>query len=273
MRVAISNIAWDVHEDEAIGALLEKYHVDAFDIAPGILFPEPDNATDEDIAAVKSYWQKKGVEITGMQALLFGTQGLNVFGTQQAQQALLAHLASVCRIASKLGARRLVFGSPKNRDRSGLINEEALEVAVSFFRKLGDLAAETDVFFCLEPNPTCYGANFMVDSHETHQVVRAINHPAIKMQLDTGALTINKESIQTVLDEAQNNIGHIHISEPGLKVVGDEQSDHQAFAAAIHRTFDAPLITIEMVATPNEPQTDSVKRALNFVTTTYRNAQ
>ena len=110
MRIAISNIAWDVIEDEQISKLLSKYQVDAIDIAPSKYFPNPAKATDKDIAKVKSYWTGKGIEITGMQSLLFGTQGLNVFGSKKSRQAMLYHLSEVARIAMGIGAKRLVFG-------------------------------------------------------------------------------------------------------------------------------------------------------------------
>ena len=221
MRIAISNIAWDVSEDEQISKLLSKYQVDAIDIAPGKYFPNPAKATREDIAKVKSYWTGKGIEIIGMQSLLFGTQGLNVFGSKKSQQAMLDHLSEVARIAMGIGATRLVFGSPKNRDREGLTDEQTLIIAKDFFTKLGNIANEYGIIFCLEPNPICYGANFMISARETFDAVSAINHPAIKMQLDTGAITINQESISEVLAYSLNQIGHVHVSEPGLAVVGD----------------------------------------------------
>jgi len=39
MRLAISNIAWDTAEDEAIVTLLQRFGVDAIDIAPGKYLP------------------------------------------------------------------------------------------------------------------------------------------------------------------------------------------------------------------------------------------
>lgn len=272
MRIAISNIAWDVSEDEQISELLSKYQVDAIDIAPGKYFPDPAKATDQDIAKVKAYWAEKGIEITGMQSLLFGTQGLNVFGSKQSQQAMLDHLNEVALIAKGLGAKRLVFGSPKNRDREGLTDEQTLIIAKDFFTKLGNIADEYGVIFCLEPNPTCYGANFMTTAEETFEAVSAINHPAIKMQLDTGAITINQERMPDVLAYSLNQIGHFHISEPGLAVVGDSNADHDAYASAIKARLNNVLVTIEMVATQDEPHLTSIERALAFVTQTYRAA-
>ena len=272
MRLAISNIAWDVAEDEALAALLKRYSVDAIDIAPGKYFPEPAKAGPADIQAVKQWWAERGVEITGMQALLFGTVGLNVFGAEDVQDALLAHLAAVCRIAAGLGAPRLVFGSPKNRDRTGLSDEQALARAVPFFRRLGDIALEQGVIICLEPNPTCYGANFMTTSAETASVVRSIDHPAIRMHLDTGALTINGESAATVHDDCADLIGHVHVSEPNLVPIGDLDTDHDRLHDAMASFIPNHVASIEMVATKDEPHLAAIERALSHVSKFYRPA-
>lgn len=272
MRLAISNIAWDTAEDEAVAKLLQRFAVDAIDVAPGKYFPEPAKATDEDIARVKGWWAERGIEITGMQALLFGTTGLNVFGSAESQAALLTHLAAVCRIGAGLGATRVVFGSPKNRDRSGLDDQEALGMAIPFFRQLGDIAQASGVTVCLEPNPTCYGSNFMTTSAETALVVKHIAHPAIRMQLDTGALTINGEDPLRVLNECADLIGHVHASEPDLLPLGDGGTDHGQMAAALAQYLPAHVVTIEMVATKDEVHAASIERALRVTTQHYRRA-
>ena len=270
MRLAISNIAWDTAEDEAIATLLQRFAVDAIDIAPGKYFPEPAKAETEDIAQVKDWWAARGIEITGMQSLLFGTTGLNVFGSTESQMALLTHLAEICRIGSGLGASRLVFGSPKNRDRSGLNDQEALDIAILFFRQLGDIAQTAGVTICLEPNPTCYGANFMTTSAETAQVVKCVAHPSIRMQLDTGALTINRENPLVVLHDSAELIAHIHASEPDLLPLGDGGTEHGQMAAALSQYLPTNVVSIEMVASKDESHLMSIERALQVATKHYR---
>lgn len=271
MRLAISNIAWDTAEDEAIITLLQRFGVDAIDIAPGKYFPEPANATDEDIARVKNWWLERGIEITGMQALLFGTTGFNVFGPPESQVAMLQHLTAVCRIGAGLGARRIVFGSPKNRDRSGLTDQETMDVAISFFRRLGDIAQSYGVLICLEPNPPCYGSNFMTTSAETAMVVKLIGHAAVRMQLDTGALTVNSEDPVTVLQDCAPLIGHVHASEPDLLPLGDGGADHAKVVAALKQYLPHHVVSIEMLATKNEPHEVSIERALTVAIQHYRN--
>lgn len=270
MRLAISNIAWDTTEDEAVATLLQRFAVDAIDVAPGKYFPEPAKATNEEIARVKGWWAERGIEITGMQALLFGTTGLNVFGSAESQAALLTHLAAVCRIGAGLGAPRLVFGSPKNRDRSGLNDQETLDMAIPFFRQLGNIAQTFGVIICLEPNPTCYGANFMTTSAETAQVVKYVAHPAIRMQLDTGALTINGEDPLQVLHDCADLIGHVHASEPDLLPLGDGGTEHGQMAVPLLQYLPIHVVSIEMLATKKEPHVLSIERAIRIATQHYR---
>ncbi len=270
MRLAISNIAWDVAEDGAIAALLHRLNIDAIDVAPGKYFPEPTKATIEDIEKVKHWWASRGIEITGMQSLLFGTTGLNMFGSAETQEIMLRHMNAVCRIGGCLGATRLVFGSPKNRDRSGLSDQKAMEVALPFFRRLGDIAQSHGVLICLEPNPTCYGANFMTTSAETAQVVADIGHRAIKMQLDTGALAINGEDVLSLLASIAPLIGHIHASEPNLIPLGDAGTDHKTIYDALQKYLPNHIVSIEMVATQNEPHLISIERALIAAVENYR---
>lgn len=271
MRLSISNIAWDVAEDEAVAGLLQRHQVDAIDIAPGKYFPDPAKATALDIAKVKNRWGERGIAITGMQALLFGTTGLNVFGPPASQRAMLLHLEAVCRIAAGLGAHRLVFGSPKNRDRSGLNDTETMAIALPFFRKLGDIAASNGVMVCLEPNPSCYGSNFMTTSAETADVVTQIAHPAIRMQFDTGAMTINHEDPTAVARTCAGLIGHIHASEPNLVPLGDGDTQHAAMFMALMSRLPDHVVTIEMLATQNEPHLAAIERALSVAMRHYRN--
>lgn len=270
MRLAISNIAWDVEHDEAIAGLLVEHAVDAIDVAPGKYFPEPAKASEQDIARVRAWWAERGIEITGMQALLFGTQGLNLFAGSEVQQAMLAHLEAVCRIGGGLGASRLVFGSPKNRDRTGLDDRQTSDLACSFFCRLGEIASASGVVVCLEPNPTCYGANFMTASLETLAVVEQVGHPAIAMQLDTGALTLNGEDPAEIVSRCAARIGHIHASEAQLVPLGDGGCDHAAVARAVAAYLPGHVVSIEMLATREEPQSVSIERALQVAIAHYR---
>lgn len=273
MQLGISNIAWDVSEDAPIADMLVRHQVSSIDIAPGKYFQDVETATREQVVAVKNWWRERGIEIAGMQALLFGAQSLNMFAGREVQESMLKRLAAVCRIGGLLGATRLVFGSPKNRDASGVSSDRIDDIASSFFRRLGDSAASEGVVMCLEPNPPCYGANFMTTAGETARIVEMVGHPAIKLHFDTGAVTINGESAASELQAHRHLVRHVHLSEPHLAVLGEGGTDHGAMSQALKEHLPDTLATIEMAAATNEPHLAAVERALRNAVRFYRSEE
>ncbi len=270
MRLAISNIAWDAADDEVVAALLQRYRIDAIDIAPAKYFPVNAPVAPEDAGRVRRWWGERGIDITGMQALLFGTNGLNVFGPPAVQDAMLAHLADVCALASRLRATRLVFGSPRNRDRTSLSDDEADAMAVPFFQRLGDIALAHGVVVCLEPNPERYGCNFMTTTASAARIVHRVAHAAIRLQLDTGAIAISGEAAGPVIERHCAIIGHVHASEPGLVTLGDDCAPHDEVARALQTHLPGHLVSIEMLASTAEPAVTRIERALRFAIRCYR---
>ncbi len=244
--ISISNIAWEKSLDEEVAKTLQEFGVSCIDIAPGKYFSDFSKTTDTQIQVVRQKWADWGFSIIGMQSLLYGTQGLNVFGERNSQIAMLNHLQHVCHIGAQLGATKLVFGSPKNRDCSGLTGERVNEIALNFFSSLGKIAAEEGVTICLETNPICYGANFLTKTIDTYNFVKKLAHPNIRMQLDTGAIFLNQESID-VIEYVWELVGHIHISEPNLSPLGFEKVNHKIVGEKLLSLEISMPKTIEML--------------------------
>lgn len=270
MRISISNIAWDVSEDKKILNLLKEFHIDAIDIVPGKYFRNPEITTDREINIIKNWWFKNGIEIIGMQSLLFNKSNMNIFGTKETRLIMLDYLKSICHIGNVIGAKRIVFGSPKNRNSKGLSNKETEKIAMDFFNRLGDIAIKENVIICLEPCPVQYGCNFMNTSFETAKIVTKILHPAIKMQLDTGAINMNNEDVLKIFSNYSAYIGHIHISEPNLIPLGDGTNDHINYSKIIKKYLPKSIVSIEMLATKKETHFASIRRALMFANRVYR---
>lgn len=267
MRISISNIAWDTTDDEAVAALLNTYRVDAIDIAPGKYFPDVAAATSKDIASVRAAWERRGIALLGMQSLFFGRSGLNLFD-RETQPAMLEHLANVCRVAEGLGVSPLVFGSPKCRDRGQLKQTTVDAISTDFFSRAGDIAARHGAMLCLEANPPRYGCNFMTTTLEAADVVRRVAHPAVRLHLDTGTLTINQESLFETLRQCGDLVGYAHASEPDLAPLGSAMTDHATLASAMH-TAGLSTISIEML-TPADRRLAAIEQALQVATQYYR---
>lgn len=268
MRTAFSNLAWDIEEDAQVAALLSRHDVDAIDVAVGKYFPQPAAASEPDIAAVRRFWAERGVAIIGVQSLLFGC-ALNLFHSDESRNALILRLSEVCRIAAGLGAARLVFGSYRNRDRGTLDDGAAAETAAPFFRRLGDIAAGRGLSICLEAVPSRCGANFMTTTAEAASIVRQVNHAAVRLQLDTGTIAVNGESLAGALDAYGELIGHVHVSEPDLAPLGLSGLDHRAAGAMLKQRRPDDVATMEMLAAPDEPHIVALERALQKVVPHY----
>lgn len=272
MEISISNIAWETTDDLEVYALLIKHKVKYIDIAPPKYFKSPSTVTVTEIQNTRNWWQNKGINIAGMQSLLFGTQGMNVFSDKNTQNKMLNHLKNICHIGEHLKAPYLVFGSPRNRDISGLNKVQVEQCYLDFFNQLGDIAASHNTVICLEPNPKEYGANFMTNSHETADVVRHIAHPNIAMQLDTGAIFMNNEDPNKIIESYWDIIGHIHISEPKLAPVGSLDSLHDDISSSIKKYLPSKVCTIEMLSSSGNNTLKEIDTALAFTMKHYGNS-
>ncbi|WP_282254707.1 TIM barrel protein [Stenotrophomonas sp. PS02299] len=268
MSISISNIAWNPDEDDAVGRLLADLGVRHIDVAPSKYFPVFAEASDAAVAKVRRFWEALGIDIIGMQSLLFGTEGLNVFASVDVQLRLLEHLRHVFRIGSSLGATRAVFGSPRNRDRGSLPLQRANEAGAAFFHRVGEAARLEGITLCLEPNPECYGANFMTHTEATAEVVRLTGHSHVRMQFDTGSIFINGEEPAQLLQRHADIIGHVHLSEPGLAPLGTRDTNHAEMAILLRRHMGDIPLTIEMLR-PAEGE-HAIRASLQFVLDHYR---
>lgn len=265
MRVSISNIAWDPPLDDEVAQILVAEGVDAIDVAPGKYVSIPD-ALPSELAAVRAAWGAHGIEIVGMQSLLYGSSGLSLFASQESREALRERLLQVCRIGSGLGARQLVFGSPKNRHRSGIGAAEAHEIACEFFRSIGEGAGKHGVTILLEPNPAVYGTDFMTTTSETATVVRDVNHASIRLQLDLGAVAMNNEDAGALVSDHRDVIGHVHVSQPHLKPVDECPSLIEA-SGPVKSVLTDRIACIEMLTT-DDPLIE-IQRAVSFTSRAF----
>jgi sugar phosphate isomerase/epimerase len=265
MNLSVSNIAWT--DDDAAAAMLKGHGIENIDVAPGKYFNDISSGIHHsEVFSVRDRWAERGFNIVGAQSLLYGTRGFNIFSSDETRKQMLEYLNNVCQVCTELNATRLTFGSPKNRDRSAITSDaEVRDIAAKFFRELGNIAVSQGVTICLEPNPTIYGCNFMTTTLETAAVVRAVGHSAIKLQLDLGAVTYNKEDLESVLNDCAGLVGHIHISEPNL-VPLDLSSPHAQYGKILNRFFPDSIATVEMAVPPN---VESLNHSVSFAKRLY----
>lgn len=267
MNLAISNIAWAPGSTSDAYTLMGRNGVQGLEIAPGLFFPtESDpfapsaNARRDALDLLHSH----GLELVSMQSLLYGVGNARLFGNVEEQNAFTRGIERAIDLASSLDIPNIVMGSPKNRsipsERDKLA---AWDEAREIFRKLGDYARSAGVRIAMEPNPACYGTNFLTDFVDTLRFCRELSHPAIRMNFDTGALLVNDEFIhvERYFEAAKPFVSHVHISEPDLAPVTDERGNITRLFDALARNNYQGWVSVEMLA-PSDGALATIERAL-----------
>ncbi len=269
-RLAVSSIAWDADEDEAVAALLRNAGFGGIELAPTTRWAAPLDAPPAEVAAYRAWWESRGFKIVAMQSLLYGRDDLLLFGTDVQRQALVDYLGGMAGLAAALGVPVLVFGSPKNRQRGEMPVEEALEIAVDFFRRVGTLAEANNVRFCIEPNPPDYHCDFITTTAEAVALVERVNRRGIAVQGDIGAITMVGDSVGPAIRGAAKHIAHFHASEPELIETGTGTADHPAAARALAEIGYQGWISIEMKKATTGSRLESITRAIRLVRAVYQ---
>lgn len=265
-KLSVSNIGWTAEQDEEAFAALRGWGVEGIEVAPSRVWPGWEGATPEAGRAFREKLAGMGYEIPAFQALLYGVEGAEVFGDEAQQEILCEHITKVAALAEAMGAKLLVFGSPRSRNRGELGPEEAFSKAVDIFGRLGEICAKHQVVLGLEANPQEYKCNFVTRTQEAIELVKAVNSPGFGLHLDLGGVTLAESAPEGPLREGLELAKHFHISEPFLKGFDEPEGPHTLYAALVAASPYERWLSIEMRSTGS---LDDVERAVSFVRQHY----
>jgi len=232
----VSELAWDTDRDAVMRAYLT---------ASGVGL--------ECVPTKHSWDLTRYPSIYSAQSILFG-ESIQIF---LEQLRFITMLNSIVPALATKNAKVIVFGSPKQRVYSG-------EDTIILFREVGDLCARYNIHFCIENNSRSYGCNWMTTYADTIEFVKKVNHPNIRMNLDTGSCFMENEEIDIKYDDIEY-IGHIQISFPFL---GAWDPSYAPSLSKMVKTLGKlnykKAISLEMKSTPKLPF-DSIAEFLKVV--------
>lgn len=270
--LAVSSIAWERSEDEAVATMLRAEGCRGVELAPTKWRDRPTEASIEDAAAHRAWWEERGLRVVAFQALLFGRPDLQLFADAATRRDLLDYLRRVIDLAERFGARALVFGSPKNRARGDMPMDEAIEIAVPFFRAAGEHAAARDTTVCIEANPPSYGCDFVTTTADAVELCRLVDHHGFRVHGDLGGITITGEDPARAIRAAAPYLGHFHVSEPDLAEIGTRGADLASATTALHDVGYDGWLSIEMRSSGDQ-NVERLRRAVQAVTGAMRGTQ
>lgn len=269
-QLAVSSIAWTNEEEKDVANALHKLGVRSVELAPTKLWADPTQATDNEIGDVLDFWKANGQNVVAFQSMLFGRENLKLFEDEASRQETAKFLKDFIRLAGKMGARVLVFGSPKNRQRGNIAYEVAFEIAKDFFADLGDVAQENNTCFCIEPNPADYACDFVTNAQQGIELVKAVNNKGFGLHLDIAGMTLAGDDIAESIKNSASILRHFHASSPQLgQVEAAAGIDHGAAARALADINYKGLVSIEMRPAETGENVKRVEKAVEYIRDIY----
>lgn len=227
-------------------SVLKEDGIRSIEIAPLRTFGLPAQSTEQDVRSVAGQYAVAGVELVSMQALLFGSEGLALFESVDSRCRMKEWLIAVGRVAGWCGAGPMVFGSPKNRLKGELSHAQAMEIAVPFFREVGDACAAFGSCLVMEANPEAYGADFCTTLSQAAELVAAVDSPGFRLHIDAGGLALSGEDFVPVIKQSAPMIAHVHASQPNLADWSEPHAVHATLAQVLREIDYQGAVAIEM---------------------------
>ncbi len=253
MKLSISNIGWSTG-DETIYEMMQHKGFAGLEIAPTRIIPDsPYDHLEDAMKWAAGLKEVFGFVVPSMQSIWYGRTE-HIFGSEEERQLLIDYTKKAIDFAAAIGCGNLVFGCPKNRsipvgfdhtdndhsdcdsssenyDHSDSSHTDCghpgsspavsdtvsryHEIGISFFKEIGDYAAEKGTVIGMEANPSIYGTNYVNRTWEALELIDKVSSDGFKLNLDIGTMIQNEENIDILRGKAVL-INHVHISEPYL---------------------------------------------------------
>lgn len=241
MKLSISNIGWSAEQDDMVYTMMKEYGYSGLEIAPTRIFPDaPYEKNAEAEKWSKELKQQFGFSIPSMQSIWFGRQE-KIFGDAQERQILIDYTKKAIDFAAAIDCKNLVFGCPRNRN---LPDGMDADIAVAFFKELGDYAAGSGTVIGMEANPPIYNTNYVNDTKAALALIEKVASKGFLLNLDVGTMIQNGEKASELVGNVKW-INHVHISEPGLKPIM-ERDIHGEIKEVLCKENYEGFISIEM---------------------------
>lgn len=270
MKLAVSSIAWTNEEEEEIAGVLQNQGVKYVELAPTKIWDDPTRVSAQDAQKVVQWWKQYDIEVVAFQSMLFARPDLKLFESDSNRAECLQYLNDFIVLAGRMGAKRMVFGSPKNRQRGDTEYDQAFSIAVDFFTDIAQTAEDNGVVFCIEPNAPQYNCDFIINAQQGAELVRAVNRPGFGLHLDVACMALAGDNLADSVRESSDILKHFHISSPMLEQVeARDDVAHEDAANALRETGYDGYVSIEM--RPGEAGTnrDRMENAVKFASSIY----
>lgn len=241
MNLAASNICWPADRDDEVLRFMADRGFSGLEIAPTRLFPgRPYDMLSQSAGFAAEMKAEYGFQICSMQSVWYGMRQ-RIVDSDDSRRELLGYTEKALCFADAAGCRNLVFGCPRNRAYE---KPEDIPVIEDFLLRCADLAEKHSAVIALEANPPIYNTNYLNKTAQALELIKRLDHPALRLNLDFGTVIENSEDLDWIPEDGCY-INHVHISEPNLVQIR-KRPEHIKLLKLLRDIGYSGFVSIEM---------------------------
>lgn len=217
------------------------------EIAP---FTMADYVTDisaEKRAEVRRQVEAAGMEIVGLHWLLAKTKGFHLTSPDaEVRKKTAGYLGELARFCADLGGKRLVLGSPQQRNLAAdVTREQGLQFAAEVIRETLPVLEKTDVLLAMEPlSPST--TNFLRTAAEAVELIELVDAPRCKLILDCLAMSSEPTPIPELIAKHHARVIHFHANDPNSMGPGFGDLDFVPIFRALREVRYSHWVSVEV---------------------------
>ncbi|MDQ3813709.1 MAG: sugar phosphate isomerase/epimerase [Armatimonadota bacterium] len=236
-KFAICNEVFGARQDlaawKSVCATVAGFGYDGIEIAPFTFAASVEEITAAQRREIKQMAQDHGLEIVGLHWLLASPPGLHIHTKDDAvRRRTVDYLRHLIDIAGGLGARVMIFGSPKQRHLEDGDFGGAWQRTQESYRAVLPLLEARGVILCQEslPRPEC---DFILTAEAAARMVEEIDHPHFRLMLDVKSMCGEEQPPAEIIGRYGREIEHFHANDANRRAPGYGDTDFRPIAAAL----------------------------------------
>jgi len=226
VKYAICNETFEDWQLQQIFEFCGRLGYDGVELAP---YTFCDRVTDLDPSArrrIRDGAASCAMELPALHWLLAKTTGLHLTSPDEAvRRATASYLVDLIDFAADVGATRLVFGSPDQRNLlTGVDEARAWDWSRDVFRECASAAQSKGVVFCLEALPPPE-SNMFTTVDDCLRMVSEVASPAFATMIDVKSMAAEPRPIPETIDRAIKAVRYVHVNDVNRREPGSGDID------------------------------------------------
>ena len=209
----------------------------------------------------KIYYDYQDIPISCLQSITYGVDNLSLVKSDNEFNNLKRHFSDVCKLATKLDAKGIIYGSPSTRREISVPKTKIY----SRLLELTESAKLNNLDFFIEAVSTKFGNEYVCKTDELLKIVEL--EEKLNLHLDIGLIIEENFDLKKISNKLINKVKHIHLATPDLNLPNQSQIKVWFQIIEIFKQQNIPIVVeIQNIQTQEEELLlDLMKKIRGFI--------